>query len=214
MPPVPIVCKAIVQNTGQTCSAGSRVLVQKSVYDEFVGAVAKQFQAAAGTPEMDLDCGPVINAKQRGRVQSFIDQARERASRAGRGADRPGRAQWRLLRHADPVRPRAARQPAGAGGGLRAGAVGLPFEDEDDAIKLANATDYGLVAAVWTKNGGRQQRVSRRVPSGQVFINGYGAGGGIELPFGGTGKSGHGREKGFIALEEMSTTKTVVHYYK
>ncbi|MGH6782522.1 MAG: aldehyde dehydrogenase family protein, partial [Sphingomonadaceae bacterium] len=68
---VPIVCKAIVQNTGQTCSAGSRVLVQRNVYDAFVGAVAKQFSGLrAGTPEMDLDCGPVINAKQQGRVQS------------------------------------------------------------------------------------------------------------------------------------------------
>ena len=61
---VPIACKAIVQNTGQTCSAGSRVLVQKNVYDDFIGAVAKEFaKLRAGTPEMDLDCGPVINAK-------------------------------------------------------------------------------------------------------------------------------------------------------
>src|SRR5690606_11213314 len=75
---IPTVCKAIVQNTGQTCSAGSRVLVQKNVYDDFIGAVAKEFtKLRAGTPEMDLDCGPVINAKQRARVQSFIDQARE-----------------------------------------------------------------------------------------------------------------------------------------
>ena len=170
---VPVVCKAIVQNAGQTCSAGSRVLVQKNIYDEFVGEVAKQFsKLRAGTPEMDLDCGPVINAKQRGRVQSFIDQARE---------------------------------------------AGIPvlgtfaFDDEADAIRLANSTQYGLVAAVWTKDGGRQQRVARSVRAGQFYINGYGAGGGIELPFGGTGKSGHGREKGFIALEEFAVKKTIVN---
>jgi aldehyde dehydrogenase (NAD+) len=89
----------------------------------------------------------------------------------------------------------------------------FPFDDEADAIALANGTDYGLLAAVWTENGGRQQRVSKAVKAGQVFVNCYGAGGGVELPFGGTKRSGHGREKGLLALEEMSTTKTVVLYH-
>jgi aldehyde dehydrogenase (NAD+) len=89
----------------------------------------------------------------------------------------------------------------------------FPFEDEADAIALANATEYGLLAAVWTENGGRQQRVSKAVRCGQVFINTYGAGGGVELPFGGVKRSGHGREKGFLALEEMSTTKTLVQFH-
>ena len=89
----------------------------------------------------------------------------------------------------------------------------MPFTDEADAISLANGTDYGLLAAVWTENGGRQQRVAKAVRAGQVFINCYGAGGGVELPFGGTKRSGHGREKGFLALEEMSTTKTLVQFH-
>ncbi len=210
---VPIVCKAIVQNTGQTCSAGSRVLVQGSVYDEFISAVAKQFtRLRAGTPEMDLDCGPVINARQRGRVQSFIDQAREQGipvlaeGEIAQGVPNGGFYVAPTL--FGPV-PRGNRleQEEVFGPVLSA----FPFEDEEDAIRLANATAYGLVAGIWTNNGGRQQRVARRVRAGQVFINGYGAGGGIELPFGGTGKSGHGREKGFIALEEFAVTKTIVH---
>jgi len=77
-------------------------------------------------------------------------------------------------------------------------------------VALANGTDYGLVAGIWTKDGARQHRVAKRVRAGQVFVNSYGAGGGIELPFGGFGKSGHGREKGFEALYDMSATKTVV----
>jgi aldehyde dehydrogenase (NAD+) len=89
----------------------------------------------------------------------------------------------------------------------------LPFEDEADAIALANGTDYGLLAAVWTENAGRLQRVAKAVKAGQVFMNCYGAGGGVELPFGGTKRSGHGREKGLLALEEMSTTKTLVHWH-
>ena len=86
----------------------------------------------------------------------------------------------------------------------------IPFDDEEDAIELANGTDYGLIAGVWTRDTARAFRVSRRVRAGQVYINAYGAGGGIELPFGGTRKSGHGREKGFEALYEFSALKTLV----
>src|SRR5699024_851161 len=82
--------------------------------------------------------------------------------------------------------------------------VVVPFDTEEDAIAMANATDYGLMAAVWSENGGCQQRVARAMQAGQVYINSFGAGGGVELPFGGVKKSGHGREKGFMALEEMS----------
>jgi aldehyde dehydrogenase (NAD+) len=89
----------------------------------------------------------------------------------------------------------------------------MAFDTEAEGIALANSTQYGLMAAVWTENGGRQQRVSKAIKAGQVYINAFGAGGGVELPFGGVKKSGHGREKGFLAMEEMSTTKTVVHYH-
>jgi aldehyde dehydrogenase (NAD+) len=86
----------------------------------------------------------------------------------------------------------------------------IPFSDEAEAVSLANATDFGLVAALWTRDGGRQMRIARALRCGQVFINGFGAGGGIELPFGGVKKSGHGREKGFEALYEFTALKTIV----
>jgi aldehyde dehydrogenase (NAD+) len=89
----------------------------------------------------------------------------------------------------------------------------MSFTDEAQAIALANGTDYGLLAAVWSENGGTQQRVAKALKCGQVFINSFGAGGGVELPFGGVKRSGHGREKGFLALGEMSTTKTVVQFH-
>ena len=85
----------------------------------------------------------------------------------------------------------------------------IPFEDEQEALAIANGTDYGLVASIWTRDGARQMRAARALKSGQVFINNYGAGGGVELPFGGYGKSGHGREKGFEALYGFSQLKTV-----
>jgi aldehyde dehydrogenase (NAD+) len=85
----------------------------------------------------------------------------------------------------------------------------MSFRDEDHAVELANATQFGLVAGIWTRDGGRQLRMARRVRSGQVFINNYGAGGGVELPFGGVKSSGYGREKGFEALYGFTTLKTV-----
>ena len=85
----------------------------------------------------------------------------------------------------------------------------IPFDTEEEALEIANGTDYGLVASVWSQNGARQMRLARALRSGQVFLNNYGAGGGVELPFGGTGKSGHGREKGFEALFHFSQLKTV-----
>ena len=86
----------------------------------------------------------------------------------------------------------------------------MPFDSEEEAIRLANGTDYGLVAGVWSGDGSRAIRVARKVRAGQLFVNGYGAGGGIELPFGGMKKSGHGREKGFEALYEFGALKTLV----
>jgi aldehyde dehydrogenase (NAD+) len=86
----------------------------------------------------------------------------------------------------------------------------MPFDSEEEAIRLANGTEYGLVAGVWSGDGSRAIRVARKVRAGQLFVNGYGAGGGIELPFGGMKKSGHGREKGFEALYEFGAMKTLV----
>ena len=91
--------------------------------------------------------------------------------------------------------------------------VVIPFDDEADALRIANGTDYGLVAGIWTADGARQLRLAKAIRSGQVFINNYGAGGGVELPFGGTGKSGHGREKGLEALYGFSVLKTVAAWH-
>ena len=212
---VPIIVRAIVQNAGQTCTAGSRLLVQRSIYDTFVAKVAEAFaKVRVGTPEMDFDCGPVMNPSQHQRVQRYIDQARAQGipvlAEGQIAADAPATGYFVKPTLFGPVPRTAALACEEVFGPVLAA---MPFEDEADAIALANGTDYGLLAAVWTENAGRLHRVAKAVKAGQVFMNCYGAGGGVELPFGGTKRSGHGREKGFIALEEVSTTKTLVHYH-
>ena len=212
---VPIIVRAIVQNAGQTCTAGSRLLVQRSAYERIVERVAEAFaKVRVGTPEMDLDCGPVMNPAQRARVQRYLEQARAGGlavlaeGRIAEGTPPTGYYVTPTLFGAVPRDHALAREEV-FGPVLAA----LPFDDEADAIALANGTDYGLLAAVWTENGGRQQRVAKAVRAGQVFVNCYGAGGGVELPFGGTKRSGHGREKGLLALDEVSSTKTLIHYH-
>ncbi|WP_046111357.1 aldehyde dehydrogenase family protein [Aquincola tertiaricarbonis] len=212
---VPIIVRAIVQNAGQTCTAGSRLLVQRGIYDSFVGRVAEAFaKVRVGTPAMDFDCGPVMNPAQRARVQRYIDEARAAGipvlAEGTVAADAPKTGYYVRPTLFGPVPRDAALAREEVFGPVLAA---MPFDDEADGIGLANGTDYGLLAAVWTENAGRLQRVAKAVKAGQVFMNCYGAGGGVELPFGGTRRSGHGREKGLLALEEVSSTKTLVHYH-
>ncbi len=209
------ILKAITQNAGQTCSAGSRLLVQASIYESFVARVAERFaQSVAGAPAMDRDCGPLINRAQQQRVEGFIRQALDSGvpllaqGKVAEGVPKGGYYVPPTLFGRVPRDHRLACQEV-FGPVLAA----LPFEDEDDAIALANATDFGLIAGVWTRDGARQTRVAKRMQCGQVYLNCYGAGGGVELPFGGVKKSGHGREKGFVALEEFTRLKTVVQYH-
>jgi aldehyde dehydrogenase (NAD+) len=84
------------------------------------------------------------------------------------------------------------------------------FFSEAEAIRLANGTQYGLLGAVWTSDLSRAHRLAAEIHAGQVYVNTYGAGGGVELPFGGFKKSGYGREKGYQALDMFTATKTVV----
>jgi len=212
---LPIIIKAIAQNTGQTCTAGSRLLVQRSIYDAFVARVADAYsRIRVGTPAMDRDCGPLINAAQRARVNGYVERAKADGvpvlAESPLDAALPRGGFWTVPTLFGPVPPRHALAQEEVFGPV----MGVfPFRDEADAIALANDTPYGLLAAVWTENGGRQMRVAKAIRAGQIFINCYGAGGGVELPFGGMKGSGHGREKGLIALEEMSSPKTILQFH-
>jgi aldehyde dehydrogenase (NAD+) len=209
---LPVVVNAIIQNGGQTCSAGSRVLVEKSVYGDFVSGLAKRFSGLVAEPHhRDGDLGPLINARQAERVATFIAGSEsagiEVLAKGGVAADAPAGGYYQAPVLFGSVDPESALANDEVFGPVLAA---FAFEGEDQAVALANGTDYGLVAGVWTRDGGRQHRVAKRIRAGQVYVNGYGAGGGIELPFGGFKKSGHGREKGFEALMDMSAAKTLI----
>src|SRR5262249_6383544 len=170
----------------------------RSRYEEVLRRLGERFAALQAGPAMaDFDCGPLIRDTQLARVRDFLDHARrDGISTVARGTvarDAPSGGYYvapTLLRDV-PMDHRLACDEV-FGPVLSA----MAFEDEADAVRLANATDFGLVAGVWTQDGGRQLRMARAVQSGQVFINNYGAGGGVELPFGGGKDSGHGRGKG------------------
>ena len=207
----PVLVNAIIQNAGQTCSAGSRLLVERGVYDRVLDGVAERFRALrVGSSDMDLDCGPVINRAQKSRVEGFLARAREdglKVAAEGRIAPNTPKGGYyvapTLVADVPPSHQIARQEVFGPV------LVATPFKDEAEALTIANGTEYGLVAGVWTADGSRQMRLARGLKSGQVFVNNYGAGGGVELPFGGVKRSGFGREKGLEALYGFSQLKTV-----
>jgi aldehyde dehydrogenase (NAD+) len=210
---LPFLVNAGIQNAGQTCSAASRILVERSRHAEVVERMAALYRALkVGPAEADLDVGPLISAKQKAIVDGFLESAAD-LTIAGRGAivaEAPSGGHYVApTLFADAPRDDRLAQEEIFGPVQ----VVIPFEDEADAIAIANGTGYGLVAGVWTADGGRQMRLARALRAGQVFLNNYGAGGGVELPFGGVGKSGHGREKGFEALYGFSALKTVAAWH-
>jgi aldehyde dehydrogenase (NAD+) len=208
---LPFLVNAGIQNAGQTCSAASRILVQRSVFDAVVARMAERYNALRVGPALgDPDVGPLISARQRDAVQSYLHLAAsgqlQIAAQTKLPSGLPQAGHWVAPTLFAPVDAQHRLAQEEIFGPVQ---VVIPFDDEAQALHIANGTAYGLVAGVWTRDGSRALRMARKLHCGQVFINNYGAGGGVELPFGGVKHSGHGREKGFEALYGFSSLKTV-----
>lgn len=198
-------------NAGQVCSAMSRVIVHESRYDELVERatkVAKSLSVGPGIEraEFGANMGSMVSDSQRDRALGMITHAEDQGAQVvagGRKPNQPGAfLEPTVLSGVTPDMDIAQQEIFGPVLSV------LPFREATQAIEIANGTDYGLVAGVFTTDLDRATRVARELRAGQVFVNEWYAGG-VETPFGGYGKSGYGREKGREALWNYVQTKNI-----
>ena len=210
------VSTAIFQNAGQTCSAGSRLLVERSAHDSLVGKLADRARAMRVGPGVtDPDMGPIISRKQLETVEQYVAVGTGEGARVAAGGARPadhslGRGfyfQPTLLDRVTPDMRVAQEEIFGPVLAI------IDFESVEEAADIANRSQYGLVAGIWTRDINKALSLASRIKAGQVYINTYGAGGGVELPFGGYKKSGYGREKGLESLASYTQVKNVCIKY-
>ncbi|MBT2367502.1 aldehyde dehydrogenase [Streptomyces sp. ISL-10] len=194
---------SFLDNSGQDCCARTRILVQRSVYDRFLDLLAPAIEAVVvGDPaDEKTQMGPLISGTQLDRVRSYVPDD----VKAIRGTAPEGPGFWfppTVLTDIPPDAPAAREEVFGPV------AVVLPFEDEEDAVRLANATEYGLSGSIWTRDVGRALRVSRAVQAGNLSVNSHSS---VRYwtPFGGYKQSGLGRELGPDALAAFTETKNV-----
>ncbi|WP_307477479.1 aldehyde dehydrogenase family protein [Cytobacillus purgationiresistens] len=206
------VVKSIIQNAGQTCSAGSRLLIEENIKDEFLELIKVRMEKLTVGPGIeDSDIGPIISEKQFNRIAELVSAAREEGARIVTGGERviiEGSKEGCFYRPTilDQVGPNQCIAQEEVFGPV---VTAFSFYDESEALELANNSEYGLVAGIWTKDIGKAHRLAGKIKAGQIFINNYGAGGGIQMPFGGYKKSGFGREKGLEALRNYTQLKNV-----
>jgi len=199
---------AVFANTGQDCCARSRVLVEKSAYNKFLDAFVEATESlVVGDPlDESTQVGPMVSAKQRKGVEEYIDIARQEGGRILCGSNRPK----------DPGYYLAPTVIEGLGSSARVcqeeifGPVAcvIPFKNEQEAIELANDTEYGLSGSLWTKDLERALRVARAVRTGVMSVN-TNSSVYVEAPFGGFKRSGFGRDLGMDAMRLYTEVKNV-----
>ena len=203
-------CKGVTANTGQYCDAGSRLLAHESALDELLEKTSALARAVTvGMPADDPQMGPLISAEQHGRVTGYIQKARDEGAEIVCGGGRPAGLERgyfvepTIFARARPEMTVAREEIFGPA--LSA----LSFADEEQAVAMANDTNYGLAAGVFTRDIGRALRMAKALDAGTVYINEYFAGD-VAAPFGGMKQSGIGRERGLETLANYTRVKNVV----
>jgi aldehyde dehydrogenase (NAD+) len=209
---VPALTRGITLNTGQICAAGSRVVVDRSIHAEVVRRLAEAFaRVRVGPGTDDVDMGPLISAKQHDRVLGYLKVGREEGAELVTGGGVPAGEKYERGFYVEPtIFDRVASGMRIAQEEIFGPVLAVqPVDGDAEALEVANGTEYGLVAAVWTADIGRAIRMARGLQAGQVAVNQILSGGVIGAPFGGYKGSGFGRTMGADSVLNYTQVKTV-----
>ena len=207
---VPGSLRAFVMNAGQVCLAGTRVVVERTIHDQLAAAMAQALPAIRVGAGEDAMIGPMTTRAQYEKVQQYYEIARAEGAVAITGGALPTAPELRQGWFVSPTIYTGVRNDMRIAREEIFGPVAcvIPFDDEEEAIRIANDTEYGLAAGIWTRDLARAHRVAGRLEAGQVYVNEWMAGG-VETPLGGYKQSGYGREKGLEALHHYTQLKCV-----